>query len=198
MQSSAPIMPTMPTKRIVRRPTRAPVSTLLVAIALVAIACGSDGDDPAPADGGDTSAANPSSTSGDATESGATTGVEAAVTYYEHVKPMLDARCVACHQDGAIGPFALDTYEDAATWSGAAVAAVHAGTMPPWPPAAGCNEYVGARDLTDDEIAMLDAWVEAQTPMGDPALEGAPYTDLDPGLTRVDLTLEMPGVWISA
>ena len=171
-------------------PARLPIPIPVCSL-LFALACGTDGGDPAAAEG-ETAAAPATSTSeGTTIDPGGTTAVEASVTYYEHIKPMLDARCVACHQDGAIGPFALDNYEDAAAWSGAAAAAVHAGTMPPWPPAVGCNAYVGERDLDDDEVALLDAWVEAEAPMGDPALEGAPYTDGDPGLTRVDLALEM-------
>ncbi len=130
---------------------------------------------------------------GSSTEPADTTGaVPATVTYYEQLKPIFDARCVACHQEGGIGPFSLTNYEDAAIWAGAAAAAVHGGTMPPWPPEAACNDYVGERDLSEDQIALLDTWIAEQTPMGDPALEGAPLQDADPGLTRVDLAIDMP------
>lgn len=162
--------------------------------AMAVVGCAAEGSDDTPAAG--TDAADSSGTAPDESSSSepqdTTAGVEATVTYYEHVKPLLDARCASCHQDGGIAPFALTTYEDAAAWSGAAGIAIHAGTMPPWPPAAGCNEYAGNRELSDDEIALLDTWIAERTPMGDPALEGAPLQDADPGLTRVDLSLAMP------
>ena len=31
------------------------------------------------------------------------------VTYYEHVKPIVDDNCVVCHSKGQIGPFSLNT-----------------------------------------------------------------------------------------
>jgi len=169
-------------------PRRLLSTTLTLCTLPLAIAC----RDAEPA-AGDTSGGDSSSDDdGSSTAAVDETGTEATVTYYETIKLLLDARCVSCHREGGIGPFSLATYEDAAAWSGAAVAAIHAGTMPPWPPADDCNEYAATRDLDDEEIALVDTWVAELVPMGDPALEGAPLVDGDPGLTRVDLAIDMP------
>ena len=163
----------------------------LLLFAPIALACASDPAQPSAGEstGGEGEEA---STAASADESsGSDTTALPSAGYYENIKPILDARCVNCHHDGGIAPFSLATYEDAAQWAGAAQAAIHGGTMPPWPPAAGCNDYVGVRDLTDEQIASIDGWIADQTPMGDPAAEGAPLTDVEPGLSRVDLSLGM-------
>ena len=34
------------------------------------------------------------------------------LTYYAHVKPILDAHCVDCHSEGGIGAFPLSSFEE--------------------------------------------------------------------------------------
>jgi mono/diheme cytochrome c family protein len=177
-----------------RRPRPRTLLDTIAALALGTCAC-ADHDAPAAADSStgsaqtDTTAAS----TGDGTGSseGTTGGGVAAVTYYEHVKPIFDGRCVACHREGGIAPFSLEAYEDAATWAPSVATAVAAGTMPPWPPSSACNEYIGNRSLTDDQIALVSAWAADAAPMGDPANEGAPLGGLEGGLSRVDRTLTM-------
>ncbi|MCA9690676.1 MAG: monooxygenase [Myxococcales bacterium] len=119
------------------------------------------------------------------------------VTYYKDVKPLLDASCVSCHQDGGIAPFALTTYDDAYAARGLIGHATAARTMPPWPPSDCCAEYVHDRSLSLDEIAMIAGWVEDDGPAGDPADEPPPLST-PPGLSRVDLELEMPEAYSPA
>src|SRR4051794_6862893 len=69
--------------------------------------------------------------------------------YYEDVKPILDARCVGCHDGGGIAPFSLTTYADASAMKGVISAAVTSRSMPPWLAAPGCNTYVADRSLSD-------------------------------------------------
>ena len=35
-----------------------------------------------------------------------------APTYARDVAPIIQARCLACHRDGGVGPFPLASYED--------------------------------------------------------------------------------------
>lgn len=170
--------------------TRDPIRTTLAA-AILLVACNDANDSPA-ADDGESSGGGDSSTDAVETTDAATTGDTATVRYYEEIKPLLDARCTACHTEGGIAPFSLTNYEDAAMWAAASSAAIHSGSMPPWPPAAGCNDYVGVREVSAEELALIDGWVDEQTPMGDPAAEGAPLVDEQAGLSRVDIALPMP------
>ncbi len=117
--------------------------------------------------------------------------VPAAPTYWEHVKPILDAKCAPCHREGDIAPFALATYEDALLRMDAIGRTVRDGVMPPWPPDPCRNEYRFDRSLTPEQKETLLAWVRALGPEGDPASEGPPL-DVDlGGLSRVDATLTM-------
>lgn len=114
------------------------------------------------------------------------------VTYYQDIKPILDAKCVACHAPGEVGPFSLTDYASASANAAASAAAVAQHVMPPWPPNADCRDYEGDRSLDDAQIAALARWVEFGVPEGDPAAPGAPLDVSIPTLSRVDQRLEMP------
>jgi hypothetical protein len=119
------------------------------------------------------------------------TGTPDAPTYHHDVKPIVDARCGGCHVQGGIAPFALTTYAEVSAQKAAIKGAVSSRTMPPWPPAEGCNTYAEDRSLSDEEIATIGAWVDQGAPEGDPAT-APPAEKPKEGLSRVDLTLEMP------
>jgi hypothetical protein len=112
-------------------------------------------------------------------------------TWHRDIRPIVETHCTGCHKDGGIGPFALGTFATDAAMAGAIAAAAAGGAMPPWPPADGCNAYVGERRLTSAEIATLAAWRDADAPEGstDEGVAGTPAAD---GLTRVDLSLSLP------
>jgi hypothetical protein len=114
------------------------------------------------------------------------------VTYYLDIKPLVDGKCVRCHQQDGIAPFTLVDYEDVKAHSGFALLAIDQRIMPPWKAAAGCNDYLGDFSLSDDEIQLFHDWVEQGTLEGDPAAEGAPIVIEGQGLSRVDVALHMP------
>jgi len=118
-----------------------------------------------------------------------------AVTYYQTVKPIFDAKCVNCHVAGGIAPFVLDNYADALERHAAIRDAVTTGLMPPWLAADGCTEYVGDRSLTAAQIELLSMWSAAGAPEGDAAHPAAPLPDTEVGLTRVDATLAMASAY---
>ena len=98
----------------------------------------------------------------------------AAVTYYQDVAPILQAKCVTCHVAGGIAPFALDT--PAAAVQQALVIKLVAGAreMPPWPPGPLSPKMMHDRSLTDAQIAVLGAWADAGAPLGDAARPAPP------------------------
>jgi len=142
---------------------------LLAALAAVA-GCGSEG-------GNDTAGTTPSD----------------AVTYWQDAKPILDAKCNGCHTQGGIAPFSLETYDKAYQMRESIKSSTQAGTMPPWPAAKSCSDYLSDRSLTDAQIDTLAAWSDGGGVEGDPAKPGAAI-DRGPtnDLSRVDLSLEMP------
>ena len=54
-----------------------------------------------------------------------------AVTYARQVARVLRSHCIACHRPGAIAPFSLTDYRQAAGWSGMIAEVVEEGRMPP-------------------------------------------------------------------
>lgn len=135
------------------------------------------------------SACGSQSASGSAEEADA----EPEISYYHDIKPILDSHCVACHgPDGLRSDFPLTSYEevlpvrDLVNWE------VQDGTMPPWKASPDCNNYQDDHRLSDDQIAAFQAWVEADSPAGDPAKAVAGPAPPSGELSRVDLRLEMP------
>lgn len=102
-----------------------------------------------------------------------------AVTYYEHVRPILATHCVGCHTAGGIGPLALDSYEAAAPFAGVIAAVTDTRQMPPYPADASgaCGEFRDARWLADDELTMLAEWAAQGALAGDPNI---PPPDVPP------------------
>lgn len=91
-------------------------------------------------------------------------------TYWRDAMPILRAECLACHVQGGIGPFPLETYDDAVAMAPAIREAVATRLMPPLPadPSAGLP-IVDPRVMDDADRATLLAWLDAGAPEGDPA-----------------------------
>ena len=160
---------------------------------LLSLGCGGDA-----ASGGAGASANAAEGADAGAHQGATADAEAVgplpseVTYYQHVKPIVDAKCVRCHVADTVAPFALDSYELAKQYAASALVAIQSGSMPPWIFDNDCNSYRGNYSLSEREKALFEAWVEQDTPEGDPK-KPAPALDLDAtSLSRVDVSLRMP------
>ncbi len=130
-------------------PTVAPA----VLVVLVLAACGGGTDAP----GDDGSGSSSSTTDGP--------------TYYADAAPILVEHCGSCHVEGGIGPFSVFDADEAIAWAPASIDAITAGRMPPFfartteecePPVAFADDPT----LSDDEVATLQAWIDADTPKG--------------------------------
>src|SRR4051812_36028674 len=58
--------------------------------------------------------------------------VKQAPTWYQDVAPLVNAKCVSCHQGGGIGSFSMSTYEAAKPFATLMASAVEEGRMPPF------------------------------------------------------------------
>src|SRR5262249_17970801 len=90
-----------------------------------------------------------------------------AITYAEHVAPILHGRCASCHRPGQVAPFSLLTYEQARRWARSIVEVVNDRRMPPWHADAHYGRFANDRSLSDLARAQLVAWVDQGTPSGD-------------------------------
>jgi hypothetical protein len=103
-------------------------------------------------------------------------------TWHRDVSPIVQARCVSCHQEGETAAFLpLGDYDVAVEWAPVMARMVESRRMPPFmaQPTDECeNPWGFLHDwrLSDEEIATIVEWAEVNAPEGDPddAVEVAP------------------------
>jgi cytochrome c553 len=119
--------------------------------------------------------------------------IPANVTFSEHVAPILFQNCARCHRPGEVAPFPLLNFQDAKKRSRQIVDVTETRTMPPWHAGHGYVEFANSRRLTDDQIALLSAWVKQGANEGDPKkLPALPKFTEGWQLGKPDLILKMP------
>jgi peroxiredoxin len=91
-------------------------------------------------------------------------------TYSKDVAPLLQKHCLECHRSGQVGPFSLETYEQARKRATDIAAVVEDRAMPPWKASPHFGlKFKDERILPAKEIATLVAWAERGAPEGNPA-----------------------------
>ena len=115
-------------------------------------------------------------------------------TYARDVAAILRSNCVECHRPGQVGPFPLETYEQARKRAGDIASVTTERQMPPWKPDADFGPTLKhSKALTHDEVATLAKWAEAGAGEGNPAdLGPAPVFSSDWKLGTPDLVVETP------
>jgi mono/diheme cytochrome c family protein len=118
----------------------------------------------------------------------------AALSYARDIAPILEARCVVCHQDGGIGPFAMTNYDVVRGFAPMIREAVRTDTMPPWHPDSAVGAFHNNPDLTKDEARKLVHWIEAGALRGDgeDPLAKVAHVAPDWPLGKPDLVLDIP------
>lgn len=94
---------------------------------------------------------------------------KAKVTYARDIAPIIQARCLNCHRDGQVAPFALADYDQAAKRAKQIVRVTQDRLMPPWIPSPGHDKFVGERWLTDRELELFKTWADTGRAKGDDA-----------------------------
>lgn len=100
------------------------------------------------------------------------------------------ARCAGCH-DGTGLTIPLRTWREFQAFAPVIGSVVASRTMPPWRAGPGDVAFLDDPSLTDDEIATVTAWADADGPLGDgdpDALLSGPEPQ---ALDDVDVTLRM-------
>ncbi len=122
------------------------------------------------------------------------------ISYEKDVSPILAKNCVACHSEGAIGPFAMDSYEKVKQWSGMMREAIRTDRMPPYNADPHVGSFAGDMNLTAKDQQTLIHWIEAGAPRGtgaDPLkinAKAAPEWELG----TPDLVIELPAYKVPA
>jgi peroxiredoxin len=91
------------------------------------------------------------------------------VTYTRDIAPIIQTRCLNCHRDGQVAPFALANYEQTMKRARQIVQVTQDRIMPPWIPSPGHDKFVAERWLTDRELELLKRWAETDRAKGEDA-----------------------------
>lgn len=115
-------------------------------------------------------------------------------TFHKDVEPLLQRSCQSCHMPGGIAPEPFLTYAETRDLATLIALKTKDRSMPPWdavgtPDCSPRHAFRNDLRLSDDEIALLDAWRAAGAPEGDPA-DAPPPKDLKPpALTDASIEL---------
>ncbi|QDU64259.1 Thiol-disulfide oxidoreductase ResA [Planctomycetes bacterium Pan216] len=93
---------------------------------------------------------------------------DAAVTYAKDVAPIFNRRCVECHREGQVAPFAMTSAEEVAPWAETILEVIEDRRMPPWHASPDHGTFANEARMPAEEIETVRRWVEAGTPLGDP------------------------------
>ena len=115
-------------------------------------------------------------------------------TWNEEVGPLVHSNCLPCHLPDGAAPFALVSSRDVRKRGRQVLEVTHSGFMPPWLPDADGPRFKGERGLSEEELALLTAWVEGGGPVGDGPEPTAPAAEAWP-LGPPDKVLETGG-WV--
>ncbi len=118
------------------------------------------------------------------------------VTFNRQIAPIIYRNCSACHRPGEAAPFPLLSYQDVVKKGRtiAKVTAAHA--MPPWKAEPASYAYRDERRLTEEQIALIQAWVKEGMAEGNAAEKTEPPKFASGWqLGEPDLVVEMPAAY---
>lgn len=86
----------------------------------------------------------------------------ASISYANDIVPILEQRCVACHQEGGIAPFAMTNHQMIQGWSPMIREVLYTKRMPPGQiDDLYVNDFHGVNHITVEESQKLVQWIDA-------------------------------------
>lgn len=121
--------------------------------------------------------------------------------YATEVAPILEAKCVSCHIEGGIAPFAMNSHMMVQGWSPMMKEVMLTKRMPPAQVDPSINHFTNARYMGPKELQTLVHWIDAGSPRGD--AETDPLTLIHPPqsewqLGEPDYIVEVPAFTVPA
>lgn len=124
----------------------------------------------------------------------------AKISYSREIVPILENKCVACHQEGGIAPFAMNSYETVKGFAPMIRETIRTDRMPPWDVDPKVGHFKDDKSLSPAEIKTLVRWIEAGAPRGDGPDRLAAVKRVAPEwpLGTPDMVIEIPSYKIPA
>ncbi|MGZ6016052.1 MAG: redoxin domain-containing protein [Phenylobacterium sp.] len=122
------------------------------------------------------------------------------ISYSQTIAPIIEAKCIACHEQGGIAPFAMDGYAKVKGFAPMIRETLRTHRMPPWDADPKVGHFKDDKSLTPDEIKTMVRWIEAGAPRGDGPDRLAEVRHVAPEwpLGKPDLIIDIPSYKIPA
>lgn len=101
------------------------------------------------------------------------------ITYTKDVAPILVQKCVECHQQGGIAPWAMKDYLTIMGWSSMIKNVIYTKRMPPWHADPAIGHFRNNLSLSDTEVKTIMSWIDEGMVKGegeDPLAQRPPDT----------------------
>ena len=89
------------------------------------------------------------------------------ISYSRTIAPLLIKKCVQCHSEGGIGPFAMSSYKKVRGWADMMKEVIVTRQMPPWQADPHIGTFSNDFSLSPEEKKTLVHWVDAGALRGD-------------------------------
>ena len=124
----------------------------------------------------------------------------AEISYAHDVAPIVQQKCVVCHQPGGLGPMQLTTYEQIKGFAPMIREVLQTHRMPPFQPDVTVGHWAPNEGLSSDQLKTLVHWIEAGAPRGtgDDPLAKIAFHAPEFKLGKPDLVLALPVVNVPA
>jgi len=113
------------------------------------------------------------------------------VTFNQHVATIIHQNCTPCHRPEGGAPFEMIHFRDVAKRAKMIAEVTADRYMPPWPADPHYRSFVGERNLTDKQIAILQKWVEDGREEGEGAAPEPPHSPEGSMFGEPNLVVEM-------
>lgn len=124
----------------------------------------------------------------------------AKISYVKDIIPIVQEKCVACHQPGGIGPMALTSYEMIKGFSPMIREVIRTDRMPPYHADPSVGKFHDDKSLSPQQIKTLVHWIEAGSPRGagEDKLAKIKFQAPEWPLGKPDLIIDIPAYKIPA
>lgn len=121
--------------------------------------------------------------------------------YSAEVAPLLVEKCVSCHREGGIAPFAMDSHMMVQGWAPMMKEVMLTKRMPPAQVDPSINHFTNARYMESDELQTLVHWIDAGAPRGQGEVDPLTTVEMptsDWELGEPDYIVEVPAFTVPA
>ena len=94
-------------------------------------------------------------------------GAHDQISYTDTIAPLLQEKCVVCHTEGGIGPWAMSSYELVRGFAPMMREVIRTKRMPPWHADPHVGVWKNDKSLSVEQTQTLVHWIEAGAPRGE-------------------------------